>query len=75
MHDETLLMGIKCWRYIEYLPYMKSFAKFVIPLLGITSSESHCERAFWKQRRILGDQCTQTSIKVEKARLNYSIDD
>lgn len=75
MHDETLLMGIKCWRYIEYLPYMKSFAKFVIPLLGITSSESHCERAFWKQRRILGDQCTQTSIKVEKARLNYSIYD
>lgn len=37
IHEEILLMGINCWRFIEYLPYMKTFAKFVIPLLGITS--------------------------------------
>ena len=75
MHNEVLEMGVKCWNSIEYLPLMKSLAKFVIPLLGIVASEANCERAFWKQRRILGDQCTRTSIEVEKARLNFAVNE
>ncbi|KAK8895144.1 hypothetical protein M9Y10_023586 [Tritrichomonas musculus] len=75
LHNEVLEMGVKCWNSIEYLPLMKSLAKFVIPLLGIVASEANCERAFWKQRRILGDQCTRTSIEVEKARLNFAVNE
>lgn len=71
--DETLKMGTKCWNYMEYLPHLKAFSHFVIPLMGIVASEAACERAFWKQRRILGDQCTNMRIEVEKAKLNYAI--
>lgn len=39
-HDETLQMGIKCWNYIEYLPHLKEFAHFIIPLMGIVASEA-----------------------------------
>ena len=70
-HKETLEMGIKCWNYIEYLPTLKGFAQFVIPLLGIVASEASCERAFWHQRRILGDQGGRTSIELEKAKLFF----
>ena len=66
-------MGIKCWNYIEYLPHLKEFAHFVIPLMGIVASEASCERAFWQQRRILGDQATRTIIELEKAKLFFAL--
>lgn len=70
--NETLKMGIKCWKYMEYLPHLKSFSHFVIPLMGIVVSEAACERAFWKQKRILGDLCTNMSIELEKDKMNLA---
>ena len=52
---------------------IKPFATFVLPLMGIVSSEASCERAFWQQRRILGDQGTKTSIEVEKAKHFFAV--
>lgn len=73
IHQEPLMKGIHCWTYYSSMKSMKKFATFVLPLMGIISSEASCERAFWQQKRILGDQSTKTSTEVEKAKLFFAV--
>ena len=73
IHQEPLLKGIKCWNYYANVDSLKKFANFVIPLMGIVSSEAMCERVFWQQKRILGDQSTRTTIRLEKAKLFFAV--
>jgi hypothetical protein len=51
-------------------PKYSPFAKFILPLLAIPASEAIVERAFWYQRKLLGDQSMRMSPALETARMN-----
>jgi hypothetical protein len=70
---EALHRGPAFWEIMATIPNQKEFAKFVLPLLALPASEAIVERAFWHQRRILGDQSMRMSQSVEKARLNSAL--
>jgi hypothetical protein len=72
--DQNLLMkGAKYWEILHSNPHHKAFAHFALPLLAIPASEAIVERAFWYQRRLLGDHSTRMSIAVEQARMNFAM--
>jgi hypothetical protein len=71
--EEYLKLGPRYWEVMSTIEGHKTFASFVLPLLGIPASEAIFERAFWYQRRILGDQGIRMSAATEKARMNLAM--
>jgi hypothetical protein len=72
-NEEYLKLGPRYWDVMSTIEGHKTFADFVLPLLGIPASEAIVERAFWYQRRILGDQGMRMSAATEKARMNLAM--
>ena len=54
--EAYLQFGIEYWRKVLEDAKQVNFAKFILTLLALPSSEAVCERAFWYQRRVIGDQ-------------------
>ena len=72
IHDEFLSKKHKCWNYFKGFPQMELLSKFALPLMGITSSEASCERAFWKHRKVIGDAGMKTNPDLEKAKMFFA---
>lgn len=68
---QFLNFGIRYWQKVYDDEIQTKFARFVLPLLSLPSCEAVCERAFWYQRRVLGDLSLRTGTKTEIHRLNY----
>jgi hypothetical protein len=66
-------LGSRYWELMSTIEEHRTFATFVLPLLSIPASEGIVERAFWYQRRILGDQGMRMSASTEKARMNLAM--
>ena len=75
--DETipqqrfLNYGVSYWQKVFDDSNQAKFSHFVLPYLSIPSSESICERAFWFQKRILGDHSLRSGQNTEINRINY----
>jgi hypothetical protein len=72
-NPEYLKLGPRYWEVMSTMDGHREFANFVLPFLGIPASEAIVERAFWYQRRILGDQGMRMSAATEKARINLAM--
>lgn len=73
IHEEHLKKGCKCWQYYASYKGLENLSKFALPLMGIAASEACCERAFWQQHRVMGDQGMKTGKALEKAKLVFTI--
>ena len=69
--EAYLQFGIEYWRKVLEDAKQVNFAKFILTLLALPSSEAVCERAFWYQRRVIGDQGMSMGPTTEINRVNY----
>jgi hypothetical protein len=65
--------GLLYWEYMCSVPTHQKYADFILPLLSIPASEAIVERAFWLQRRIIGDHSMGMSSALEHAKLNMAL--
>ena len=63
--------GITYWQKVYDDSLQAQFAHFILSLLCIPSCEAVCERAFWYQRRVLGDHSLRSGTNTEIHRINY----
>ena len=68
-----LTFGVEYWLKVLEDKEQSSFAEFIIPLLSLPACEGVCERAFWYQRRAIGDQRIRTGENTEIHRINYQL--
>ena len=66
-----LQYGTEYWRKVLEDEKQKKFAQFILPFLALPASEAVCERAFWYQRRVIGDQGMSTGETTEINKINY----
>ena len=74
VNQNLLTQGLKYWINVATSSISGEFASFILPYLSAATSEGICERAFWYQRRSIGDQGMRTSPQTELNRINCQID-
>ena len=65
--------GVSYWQRVLEDDLQKKFASFILPLLSFPACEGVCERAFWYQRRAIGDQRLRSGENTEIHRINYHL--
>ena len=65
--------GVSYWQRVLEDDLQKKFASFILSLLSFPACEAVCERAFWYQRRAIGDQRLRSGENTEIHRINYHL--
>lgn len=73
VNENLLLHGCRYWIDVASANISSDFASFILPYLSAASSEGICERAFWYQRRTIGDQGMRMTPQTELNRINSLI--